>query len=144
MRRTAHSSASSRPWAPTLCTMPEFSFRPTSSSTSTCFNAKVVKRSCSFVADHEEAYRKLQQHKVQLPSSVQGWHLLRRASLTREQRRMITLKAPSLEKQAVIEAMYLYLILGQDYRGGGWNAQPVVFSFHQSSWRSPCIHGRRL
>ena len=37
-----------------------------------------------FVTDHEEAYRKLQQHKVELPSQVQGWHLLRRASLSRE------------------------------------------------------------
>ena len=86
-----------------------------------------------YVTDHEEAYRKLQQHKVELPSSVQGWHLLRRASLSREQRQMITLKAPSLEKQAVIEAMYL--ILGQDYKGGGWNVERNR-KFNQSSWRS--------
>ena len=53
------------------------------------------------------------------PEAVQGWHLLRRASLTREQRQLLMLKAPTLEKAAVIEA--LYLILGQDYKGGGWN-----------------------
>ena len=86
-----------------------------------------------YVTEHEEAYRKLQQHKVELPQSVQGWHLLGRASLTREQRQMITLKAPSLEKQAVIEAMYL--ILGQDYKGGGWNVERNR-RFHQPSWRS--------
>ena len=86
-----------------------------------------------YVTEHEEAYRKLQQHKVELPQSVQGWHLLGRASLTREQRQMITLKAPSLEKQAVIEAMYL--ILGQDYKGGGWNVERNK-RFHQPSWRS--------
>ena len=66
-----------------------------------------------YVNDYEESYRKLLQHKVALPAPVQGWHLLRRASLTKEQRQLIMLKAPSLEKQAVIEA--LYLILGQDY-----------------------------
>ena len=86
-----------------------------------------------YVTDHEEAYRKLQQHKVELPSSVQGWRLLRRASLSREQRQMITLKAPSLEKQAVIKAMYL--ILGQDYKGGGWSVERNR-KFNQSSWRS--------
>ena len=31
------------------------------------------------------------------------------------------LKAPTLEKQQVIEA--LYLILGQDYKAGGWNQE---------------------
>ena len=34
---------------------------------------------------------------------------------------MITLRAPSLEKNEVIEAMYL--ILGQDFKGGGWNTE---------------------
>ena len=74
-----------------------------------------------YVADHEEAYRKLQQHRIELPASVQGWHLLRRSGLSREQRQLITLKAPNLEKNAVIEG--LYLIFGQDYKGGGWNAE---------------------
>ena len=73
----------------------------------------------TYVNDHEEAYRKLLQHKVSLPDSVQGWHLLRRAALTKEQRQLITLRAPTLEKAAIIEA--LYLILGQDYKAGGWN-----------------------
>ena len=73
----------------------------------------------AFVNEHEEAYRRLLQHKVALPDSVQGWHLLRRCALSKEQRQLLMLKAPTLEKQQVIEA--LYLILGQDYKAGGWN-----------------------
>ena len=73
----------------------------------------------TYVNDHEEAYRKLLQHKVSLPESVQGRHLLRRAALTKDQRQLVTLKAPTLEKAAIIEA--LYLLFGQDYKAGGWN-----------------------
>ena len=35
---------------------------------------------------HDELYNRLADHKVTLPNQVQGWHLLRRAGLTREQR----------------------------------------------------------
>ena len=69
----------------------------------------------SYVSDHTEQYRKLEKHKMSLPSAVQGWHLLRQSGLSREQRQLITLKAPQLEVSKVIEAMYL--ILGQDYKG---------------------------
>ena len=47
-------------------------------------------------------------HNVLLSGQVQGWHLLWRAALTKEQRQMVTLKAPTLEKQAVIDALYLF------------------------------------
>ena len=67
-----------------------------------------------FVTMHDEMHRKLQKHGVDLPASVQGWHLLRRCNLTKEQRQLITLRAPQLEKTKVIEA--LYLVLGQDHR----------------------------
>lgn len=49
------------------------------------------------------------------PLKVQGWHLLRRSGLTKDQRQMVMLKAPQLEKKEVIEA--LYLIFGQDQKG---------------------------
>ena len=75
----------------------------------------------SFVTDHDTAYRRLTAHNVTLPVQVQGWHLLRRAALSKEQRQMVTLKAPTLEKNPVIEA--LYLLFGQDYKAGGWNAE---------------------
>ena len=87
-----------------------------------------------FINDHEEAYRKLQQHKVELPASVQGWHLFRRAGLSREQHQLITLKAPTMEKNEVIEA--LYLIPGQDYKGGGWNVERNRrFGIQSHSWK---------
>ena len=73
----------------------------------------------AYVTEYDTAYRKLMSHNVSLPGQVQGWHLLRRAGLTREQRQIVTLKAPTLEKQNVIEA--LYLLYGQDYKAGGWN-----------------------
>ena len=85
----------------------------------------------SFVTDHDEAYRQLSKHKVSLPEQVQGWHLLRKAGLTREQKQMVTLKAPSLEKSAVIES--LYLLYGQDYKAGGYHERKEF----KSRW-----HGR--
>lgn len=67
-----------------------------------------------YVTEHDELYRRLEEHKVMLPNPVQGWHLLRRASLTREQRQLVTIQAPGLEKAKVQEA--LFLIMGQDHR----------------------------
>lgn len=77
----------------------------------------------------KEAYRCLLEHKQLRPDSVQGWHLLRRCSLSREQRKFVMLKAPTLDKQEVIEV--LYLILGQDYKAGGWNQDRGKRSFRQ-------------
>ena len=74
----------------------------------------------SFVTDHDEAYRKLTGHKINLPNQVQGWHLLKRAGLTREQRQTVTL---TLDKANVVEA--LFLLYGQDYKAGGWNSDRV-------------------
>ena len=68
----------------------------------------------NYVTDHDDQLKKLERHGIQLPAEVQGWHLLRKCNLTKEQRQMITLKAPSLEKNAIVEA--LYLILGQDHK----------------------------
>ena len=39
----------------------------------------------SFVSDHDEYHRKLEKHNVALPDSVQGWHLLRKSNLSKEQ-----------------------------------------------------------
>ena len=68
----------------------------------------------NYVTDHDDQLKKLERHGIQLPVEVQGWHLLRKCNLTKEQRQMITLKAPTLEKNAIVEA--LYLILGQDHK----------------------------
>ena len=83
----------------------------------------------SFVSEHDAALRKLQAHQIDLPKPVQGWHLLRRANLTREQRQLVTLKAPQLGRDEVIEAMYL--LFGQDYKSGGWQAERQQDRRHQ-------------
>ena len=83
----------------------------------------------SFVSDHDECHRKLEKHNVSLPDAVQGWYLLRKANLTKEQRQLVTLRAPKMERQKVIEA--LYLLLGQDYKashGGHGHHKP----FHKA------------
>ena len=67
-----------------------------------------------YVTDFDECYRKLEEHKITLPGPVQGWHLMRRAGLSKEQRQLIVTQAPTLERNKVQEAMYL--ILGQDHR----------------------------
>ena len=67
-----------------------------------------------YVTRHDEYNRRLQRHGIELPESVQGWHLLRKCNLTKEQRQLINLRAPQLEKKKVIET--LYLVLGQDHR----------------------------
>lgn len=50
-----------------------------------------------FVTLHDEHLKRLSKHGVGLPNSVQGWHLLRRCNLTKEQKQLITLRAPQLE-----------------------------------------------
>jgi len=77
----------------------------------------------SFVTEHDELNRRLEKHNVALPDAVQGWHLLRKANLTREQKQLIALRAPQLEKK-VIEA--LYLVLGQDFKAGGHDINMVL------------------
>ena len=67
-----------------------------------------------YCTQHDEFLRKLEDHKVTLPGPVQGWHLLRKAGLTREQRQLITTQCPNLERVKVQEAMFL--VLGQDYK----------------------------
>eukprot|EP00913_Durusdinium_trenchii_P010092 g9465.t1 len=71
----------------------------------------------SFVTDHDDRLKQIEKHGVRLPSQVQGWFLLAKASLTREKRQMIMTQAASLERPKVQQAMLA--ILGQDYKGGG-------------------------
>ena len=67
-----------------------------------------------YVTEHDECLRRLSDHKIDLPKAVQGWHLLRKAGLTREQKQLIMTQAPTLERMKVQEAMYL--VLGQDHK----------------------------
>ena len=68
----------------------------------------------SYVTDHDEKYRKVNEHGVKLPDQLQGWLLLRRANITKEQYQLVLSQAPKLEKLSVQEA--LFVILGQDYK----------------------------
>ena len=73
-----------------------------------------------YTTEHDHLYSKLADHDVTLPSKVQGWHLLRRAGLSKEQKQLVTTQAPNMERNKVQEA--LFLILGQDHKtvaGGG-------------------------
>ena len=85
----------------------------------------------SYITDHDEMLKKLSAHGVDLPSPVQGWHLLKRAGLSKEQRQLVTLRAPDLNKPKVVEA--LYLILGQDYKSS--HHQPDRRPFHRGKGR---------
>ena len=67
-----------------------------------------------FVTEHDDRLRRLERHDVKLPSEVQGWHLLHKASLTREQRQLIMTQAPKMDRPSIQQA--LYTILGQDYK----------------------------
>ena len=68
----------------------------------------------AYCTEHEELIKRLDRHKVTLPTTVQGRVLLRRAGLSKEQRQLVTTQAPQLEKRKVQET--LYLLFGQDYK----------------------------
>ena len=67
-----------------------------------------------FCTEFDEKLRRLQAHGVKLPTTVQGWFLLKKANVTREQRQLALTHAPGLEKNKVQEALYLFL--GQDHK----------------------------
>ena len=71
----------------------------------------------NFVTDHDDRLKQIEKHGVKLPSQIQGWFLLAKAALTREQRQMIMTQAASLDRAKIQQAMFA--ILGQDYKGGG-------------------------
>ena len=70
-----------------------------------------------YVTTHDELYRKVSEHSVTLPVAVQGWHLLRRAGLSKDQKQLVMTQAPGLEKIKIQEA--LFLLFGQDFKAGG-------------------------
>ena len=88
-----------------------------------CFTGLHPRRGQSlleYTTEHDHLYNKLSDHNVALPGKVQGWHLLRRAGLTKEQGQLVTAQAPSMERNEVQEA--IFFILGQDHKtvaGGG-------------------------
>ncbi|CAK9069007.1 unnamed protein product [Durusdinium trenchii] len=71
----------------------------------------------NYVTDHDDRLKQIEKHGVRLPTQIQGWFLLTKAALTREQKQMIVTQAASLERAKIQQAMFA--ILGQDYKGGG-------------------------
>ena len=63
-----------------------------------------------YTTEHDHLYSKLADHDVTLPSKVQGWHLLRRAGLSKEQKQLVTTQAPNMERNKVQEALFLILV----------------------------------
>ena len=85
-----------------------------------------------YCADYGEARHELEKHKITLPDTVSGWLLLRRSSLTYEQRQMVQTQCASLEEVKVEEAMYY--LCGQDFRGRSdvrWGANAQAAKLHQ-------------
>ena len=81
-----------------------------------------------FITDHDDKLRKIEKHGVSLPKEVQGYQLLSKANITKEQKQLIMTHAKSLERDKIQEA--LFTILGQDYRSssgfpsGRWSSRP--------------------
>ena len=83
-----------------------------------------------YCADHREACRELEKHKIAIPDSISGWFLLRRSSLTYEQRQMVQTHCTSLEKNKVEESLYYFF--SQDYKGRSdvrWEQMPLQRNF---------------
>ena len=59
-----------------------------------------------YCADHREARRELEKHKIAIPDSISGWLLLRRSSLTYEQRQIVQTHCTSLEENKVEKSLY--------------------------------------
>ena len=78
------------------------------------FHRRAGQTLLAYCTEHEELIKRLDRHKATLPTTVQGWLLLRRAGLSKEQRQLVTTQAPQLEKRKVQET--LYLLFGQDYK----------------------------
>ena len=66
-----------------------------------------------FITDHDDRLRRVEKHGVKLPAEVQGWHLLAKSNISKEQKQMVMTQANSLERTKIQQA--LYSILGQDY-----------------------------
>lgn len=78
------------------------------------FQRRVGQTLLAYCTEHDELLKRLDRHKVTLPTKVQDWLLLRRARLSKEQRQLVTTQTQDLEKRKVQET--LYLLFGQDYK----------------------------
>eukprot|EP00435_Cladocopium_sp_Y103_P004774 s5094_g1.t1 len=79
-----------------------------------------------FITDHEDRRRRVEKHGVKFPAEVQGWHLLAKSNISKEQKQMVMIQANSLERAKIQQA--LYSILGTDYKHSHVPANPSRWS----------------
>ncbi|CAE7334635.1 RE2, partial [Symbiodinium microadriaticum] len=69
-----------------------------------------------YCSNHREAARELENHDVKLPDAVGGWLLLRRASLSQEQRQLVLSQLENKKLSVSAVEQSLFYLFGQDYR----------------------------
>ena len=69
-----------------------------------------------YCSNHREAARELEKHDVKLPDAVGGWLLLRRASLSPEQRQLVLSQLDNKKLSVNVVEQSLFYLFGQDYR----------------------------
>ena len=69
-----------------------------------------------YCSNHREAARELEKHDVKLPDAVGGWLLLRRASLSQEQRQLVLSQLENKKLSVSAVEQSLFYLFGQDYR----------------------------
>ena len=75
-----------------------------------------------YCSSHREAARELEKHDVKLPDAVGGWLLLRRASLSQEQRQLVLSQLDNKKLSvAAVEQSLFYLCLAKTIRAQGPN-----------------------
>ncbi|CAE7540759.1 GIP, partial [Symbiodinium necroappetens] len=70
-----------------------------------------------YCSSHREAARELEKHDVKLPDAVGGWLLLRRASLSQEQRQLVLSQLDNKKLSVAAVEQSLFYLFGQDYKG---------------------------
>ena len=63
-----------------------------------------------YTTEHDHLYSKLADHDVTLPSKVQGWHLLRRAGLSKEQKQLVTTQAPNMAEDITMPNTVVFAV----------------------------------
>ena len=66
----------------------------------------------SYVTEHDEKLRKVQERGIQIPDEAQGWLLLKKSGVTKEQQQMVITQAPKMEKLRIQEALFLLSLAG--------------------------------
>ena len=70
-----------------------------------------------YCSNHREAARELEKHDVKLPDPVGGWLLLRRSSLSQEQRQLVLSQLENKKLSVAAVEQSLFYLFGQDYKG---------------------------